>query len=77
VIFQASPPPAWASSQLSGTNFVLGFQTFDGLSYTVQQNTNLTGTNWIRYTNIMGNSAIRQFTLPTTNSQLYFRVLQP
>jgi len=78
VIFQASPPPMPLSCQLSDTNFVFSFQTFDGLSYTVQNNTNLVGSNWILYSNFMGNSTIKQFVVPATNSsQLYFRLRQP
>jgi uncharacterized repeat protein (TIGR03803 family) len=78
VIFQASPPPTILSSQASGNNLLFSFQTFDGLSYTVQKSTNLIGSNWILYSNFMGNSTIKQFTVPITNSpQLYFRLSQP
>jgi hypothetical protein len=78
VIFQASPPPMPLSCQLSDTNFLFSFQTFDGLSYTVQKNTNLVGSNWILHSNFMGNGTIKQFVVPATNSsQLYFRLRQP
>jgi uncharacterized repeat protein (TIGR03803 family) len=78
VLFRATPPPAVLSPQISGRNFQLSFQTLGGMSYTVQQNTNLAGTNWIMFTNIMGSSSVTQFTVPTTNpAQLYFRVRQP
>jgi uncharacterized repeat protein (TIGR03803 family) len=78
LIFCAPPSPVISSSQISGSTFLLAFQTFDGLSYTVQRNTSLFGTNWTVFTNFMGNSTLMQLSCPATNSpQLYFRVRQP
>ena len=64
---------------LSGTNLVFGFQTINGQSYTIQNNTDLTTTNWQFYTNITGDGTLRQFTIPVSNSvpQDYFRVSEP
>jgi uncharacterized repeat protein (TIGR03803 family) len=78
VLFQALPPPPILSSQLSGSNFLLGFDTLGGMGYTVQQNTNLAGTAWIALTNFIGDSTARQFAVPATNAaQMFFRVRQP
>jgi uncharacterized repeat protein (TIGR03803 family) len=77
-VFKLVPPAPILSPQLSAGNFLLSFQAFAGASYTVQQNTNLAGTNWIAFTNILGSGTVTQLTLPTTNAaQLFFRVRQP
>jgi hypothetical protein len=76
VIFRALPAPSFSSSQISGNNFLFNLPAFDGLSYTVKQSTNVEGP-WIQYSNFTGNSTIKQFTVPTANPQLYFRVNQP
>jgi hypothetical protein len=66
------------SPKISGGNFAFSFATTNGLGYTVQQNTNLATTNWVYYTNIIGNGSLYQFTSPLTNiPQLFFRVRQP
>ena len=78
VLFSLLPPFRILSPQLSGGNFLFSFQAFAGASYTVQQNTNLAGTNWIAFTNIIGSGTVTQLTLPTTNAaRLFFRVRQP
>jgi len=78
VLFSLLPPFGILSPQLSGGNFLFSFQAFAGASYTVQQNTNLAGTNWIAFTNIIGSGTVTQLTLPTTNAaRLFFRVRQP
>jgi uncharacterized repeat protein (TIGR03803 family) len=77
-VFKVAPPPPILSPRLSAGNFLFSFQAFAGASYTVQQNTNLAGTNWIAFTNILGSGTVTQLTLPTTNAaQLFFRVRQP
>ena len=61
-----------------GGNLVFQFPTISGQSYTLQQNTNLTTTNWIFYTNIIGDGLLYQFITPATNvPQDFFRVRQP
>ena len=70
--------PPVLSAQLSVATFLLSFQTVSGLNFTVQQNTNLSTTNWITFTNFIGDGSTTQFTKLTTNSaQLFFRVSQP
>ena len=78
VLFRALPPPPNLACQYSNRNLLLSFQTLAGISYIVQQNTNLPGTNWITFTNFMGSSSVTQFTLPTTNAlQRFYRVSMP
>lgn len=78
LLFMVSPPHAVVSSQLSNkTNFSLSFPILSGMSYTVQQSTNLMGTNWVTFTNILGSTLSTQFTVIATNKALFFRVRQP
>jgi uncharacterized repeat protein (TIGR03803 family) len=73
-----APVPPRLSTQLSGNAFTLSFQTVAGQSYTVEQNLDLSGTNWTDAgTNITGDGAIFQFTVPATNPQEFFRVNTP
>jgi hypothetical protein len=73
-----STPVKLQSPQISGGNFVFSFGTTNGLGYTVQQNADLTTTNWTYFTNLIGNGSLYQFTTPVTNiSQNFFRVRQP
>ena len=73
-----STVPLTVASQVSGGHFILGFGTYNGQSYTVQQNPDLTTTNWTFYTNIIGDGSFYQFLSPLTNSpQLFFRVREP
>jgi uncharacterized repeat protein (TIGR03803 family) len=70
--------PPVLSAQLSGTSFLLSFQTVSGFNYTVQQKTNLSDINWMNYTSFIGNGSLTQFTRPAANpAQLFFRVSQP
>jgi hypothetical protein len=71
-------PAQVQSPGMSGGNFTFNFGTASGQSYTVQQNTNLTTTNWTFYINISGNGSIYQFATPVTNiPQRFFRVGSP
>jgi len=66
------------SPQVSGGNFTFNFQTASNQSYTIQQNTNLSTTNWLFVTNIIGSGSVFQFAVPATNTpQDLFRVRQP
>ena len=77
-VFKMAPPAPILSAQRSGGNFLFGFSAFPGASYTVQQTTNLAGTNWIAFTNIFGSGTVTQFAVPATNAAwLFFRVRQP
>jgi len=63
---------------ISGTNLTLAFATANSQSYTIQQNTHLSSTNWVVYTNIIGNGLTMKIVLPTSNSsQQFFRVSEP
>jgi hypothetical protein len=73
-----STPVQLQSPKISGGNFVFGFGTTNGLGYTVQQNSDLSTTNWTYYTNLIGNGSLYQVVAPGTNvTQLFFRVRQP
>ena len=63
--------------QLSGTNFTFNFQTVSNQSYTVQQNSNLATSNWQFLETITGDGSLKQFLVPTTNAQRFFRLNQP
>jgi uncharacterized repeat protein (TIGR03803 family) len=77
-VFKLAPPRPILASQYTESNFLISFLAFPGASYTVEQNTNLSGTNWINFTNFFGDNTVAQLTLPTTNAeQLFFRVRQP
>jgi hypothetical protein len=62
-----------------GTNVMFQFPTATNQNYTIQQNTNLTTTNWVLYSNLIGNGAVFQFQTPilATPAQRFFRVVQP
>ncbi|HXP60674.1 MAG TPA: hypothetical protein VN829_09295, partial [Dongiaceae bacterium] len=75
--------PAYSSAvlqapRLSGGNLRFSLQTESNQSYTVQQNTDLTTTNWLFLTNFIGDGALFQFSAPPAASpQNFFRVRQP
>ncbi len=54
--------------QLSGGNFTFNFQTASNQSYTIQENTNLSTTNWFFVPNFTGNGALFQFVMPVTTA---------
>lgn len=73
-----STPVQLQPPMISGGNFMFSFGTTNGLGYTVQQNSDLTTTNWTYYTNIIGDGSLYQFVTAVTNApQLFFRVSQP
>jgi hypothetical protein len=64
--------------QVSAGNFQLSFQSLSGQGYTLYYNNSLSTTNWLPYTNVTGNGAIIQLSVPVTNSsQRFFRISQP
>jgi hypothetical protein len=66
--------------RLSGNTFTFFIATVDGQSYTVQTNANLQTTNWIFYTNIIGDGTFYPITATVNNTnipQLFFRVREP
>ena len=78
LIVTGSTPAQLQTPQVSGDNFTFSFGTTNGLGYTVQQNSDLSTTNWTYYTNLIGNGSLYQVISPVTNvPQLFFRVRQP
>jgi hypothetical protein len=71
--------PAMTSAMTSGTNISLTCPTMTGLSYQLQYNSNLAGTNWLPVgAAVAGTGSPATFNVGTTNSQLFFRVqIQP
>jgi hypothetical protein len=73
-----SMPVQILSPQVSGGSFNLSFQSVNGQSYTLYYNDNLATTNWLPCTNVTGNGASLQLTVPITNStQRFFRISEP
>jgi hypothetical protein len=64
---------------MAGTNFFFQFPTTSGQSYTVQWNNDVTTTNWVFYTNIVGNGSAIQAQVPVTAapSKRFFRIREP
>ncbi len=72
-------PVAIEPPQISSGNLTFSFLTASNQSYTIQQNTNTSSTNWFLVTNITGDGSLFEFVMPiTTNSpQSFFRVREP
>jgi len=63
---------------LQGGNVVFSLQTVNLQSYTIQESSDLTTTNWVYCTNFTGNGALSQVIVPMTGGAgLYFRVREP
>jgi hypothetical protein len=76
----ASPPgPLIISSPRSdGANFVFDFSTVSNQSYTVWANANLATSNWLGFTNVLGNGYVQEITVPLSNSpQWFFNLTSP
>src|ERR1019366_6842820 len=61
----ASVPPSplvMTSPRRDGTNFVFNFGTVSNQSYSVWANANLATTNWVNYTNLVGDGYIQKIT---------------
>jgi hypothetical protein len=71
--------PWVASATPTGTNFNLTCPTVTGLSYQLESNSNLAGTNWLPVgAPVIGSGNPATFNVAATNSQLFFRVrIQP
>ena len=71
-------PATLQSLRIFGGNFSFNFPTASNQSYTIQQNTNLSQTNWLLVTNFVGSGSTFQFTVPVSDDPLsVFRVRQP
>jgi hypothetical protein len=74
----AVPQQLLVPAQLSGGDFGFSFQTTSNQSYTIQQSTNLSTTNWSFVTNFLGSGSVFQFVAPVSNApESVFRVRQP
>jgi hypothetical protein len=63
--------------QIVNTNITFGFGTLSNQDYTIQQNTDLSTTNWTFVTNFTGTGSFFQFAAPVTNiPALFYRVLE-
>jgi hypothetical protein len=70
VTFYAPPP--------EGGFWSLGFPTAVGQSYTVQRNSDLSTTNWVTYTNLIGDGLWVNFLFPPGSApSAFFRALEP
>jgi uncharacterized repeat protein (TIGR03803 family) len=70
VTLQTQPP--------EGGLWTLAFPTALGQSYTIQQNSDLSTTNWVTYSNLIGDGSRVQFVLPSTSPPAdFFRLLEP
>jgi PKD repeat protein len=66
------------SPRSDGTNFVFNFGTVSNQSYTVWGNSNLATTNWVSYTNLIGDGYVQIITAPLTNStQSFYQLSSP
>jgi hypothetical protein len=78
----ASVPPSalvMTSPRRDGTNFVFNFGTVSNQSYSVWANANLATTNWVNYTNLVGDGYIQKITTSITNGQagFFYRLSSP
>ena len=66
------------SPRTTGTNFSFVFLTVSNQSYTVWSNPNLATSNWVSYTNLLGDGYIQKMTVPITNStKSFYRLSSP
>ncbi|MDB6022469.1 MAG: hypothetical protein JWQ04_2326 [Pedosphaera sp.] len=71
-----SPPEVLLSSALSNGLMVVSWPT-TAAGFGLQQNTDLTGTNWVTLTNApVITNGMNQIFLPTTNTNSFFRIKQ-
>jgi sugar lactone lactonase YvrE len=68
---------ALQSPQASGGSINFSFPTLENQSYTIEQTTNLSGGSWQFYQRVTGDGQTMQIAAPLTNSQQFFRVIQP
>jgi hypothetical protein len=70
----ALPVTVTSWSPLPGGSLGLQFQTVLGQSYVIEQNTNLAMTNWMFYSNFIGNGSPIQVVIPVTNGPQFLRL---
>jgi PKD repeat protein len=79
IVVAAPLPPPLLSVAVTNGQFSLSFGTVASQSYIIQENTNLSITNWVTVTNFLGTGSPYQFSTPATNTQspVFFRVREP
>ena len=78
VIYSPPLPLVITSPRSSGTNFLFNFGTVSNQSYTVWANFNLATTNWVSYTNLLGDGYMQKILCYNTNSaQMFYRLSSP
>jgi hypothetical protein len=79
LLISGAVPVQILAPQLAGSSLSFQFPTASGQSYTVQGNDDLTTTNWIFYTNIIGSGSVFQFQVPVTAAppHRFFRIREP
>jgi PKD repeat protein len=71
-------PLVMVSPRADGTNFFFDFGTVQNQNYTVWASTNLATTNWVSYTNVVGDGYIQETAVPLTNGvESFFRLSSP
>jgi hypothetical protein len=60
--------------QVSGTNFILSFQSLISRNYRVESTTNLAGGNWITNKWLTGDGTLKQVSFSMTNNLQFFRL---
>ena len=79
-VISSSPLPLVISTpRREGTNFVFNFATVSNQSYSVWAKANLPTTNWVSYTNLVGDGYVQKITTSITSSQTgsFYRVSSP
>jgi hypothetical protein len=79
VISGPSLPLRITSPRRDGTNFVFNFGTVSNQSYSVWANASLATTNWVSYTNVVGDGYVQKITTAITNGQtgVFYRLSSP
>jgi hypothetical protein len=79
VISSPPLPSAIVSPRINGTNFVFDFGTVYNQSYSVWANANLATSNWVSYTNVVGDGYVQKITAPVASGQtgIFYRLSSP
>jgi hypothetical protein len=78
LVVTGAVPAQLTLPEVTGADFTFGFGTVSNQSYTIQQNADLSATNWTFYTNFIGDGSFFQLITPSASPpQNFFRVRQP
>jgi sugar lactone lactonase YvrE len=72
-----TPSVALQNPQAAAGSINFTFQTVANQSYTIEQTTNLIAGSWQVYQQVTGDGSAMQITAAATNTQQFFRVIQP